>query len=193
MITAMALLTQVGADTPLWQTDIYMFIFGWGLGGNMQTLVLAMQNSVEPRDMGVATSAVTFFRQVGGSLGTAVFLSILFTNAASKIPHELAKAHVKVPPGAVDLNNTSNLKTLPLQVRHPILVGFSDAMDVVFLVCACVLVLALVFSILLPEVPLRLQSGLEAARELAAAEGAPDAGGATHDPEPTARAARLRT
>jgi EmrB/QacA subfamily drug resistance transporter len=192
LFAAMALLTQVGADTPLWQTDIYMAVFGLGLGGNMQTLVLAMQNAVEPRDMGVATSAVTFFRQVGGSLGTAIFLSILFSNAATKIPHELAKAGVRVPRGAVDLNDTGNLKTLPAAVRHPILVGFSDAMDIVFLVGACVLVLALVFSVLLPEVPLRMQSGLQAAREMAAAEGAPDAGGATHEPETAAVAPPLR-
>src|SRR5690349_12774052 len=132
-----------------------MLIFGSGLGMNMQTLVLAMQNAVEPRDMGVATSAVTFFRQVGGSLGTAVFLSILFSRAAVNIPHELSKAGVHVPPGSVNLNDTSNLHTLPNAVQHPILVGFSNAMDTVFLVGACVLVIALVLSVFLPEVPLR--------------------------------------
>jgi hypothetical protein len=150
---------------------------------NMQTLVLAMQNGVEPRDMGVATSAVTFFRQVGGSLGTAVFLSILFSRAATEIPHQLARAGVRVPPGSVDLNDTANLHTLPPAVRHPILVGFSNAMDTVFLVGALVLVIGFVLSLLLPEVPLRMQSGLQAAREAAAAQGAPDPGGATHEPE----------
>jgi EmrB/QacA subfamily drug resistance transporter len=188
LITGMGLLTQVGADTPLWQTDIFMLVFGSGLGMNMQTLVLAMQNAVEPRDMGVATSAVTFFRQVGGSMGTAIFLSILFSRAATNIPHELAKAGVKVPPGSVDLNDTSNLKSLPAAVRHPILVGFSNSMDTVFLVGACVLVIAFVLSLLLPEVPLRMQSGLELARQAAAAKGAPDAGHATHEPEAAATA-----
>jgi EmrB/QacA subfamily drug resistance transporter len=188
LVIGLGLLTQVGADTPLWQTDVFMAIFGAGLGMNMQTLVLAMQNSVEPRDMGVATSAVTFFRQVGGSMGTAVFLSILFSRAAVEIPHQLAKAGVRVPAGSVDLNDTANLHTLPAAVRHPILVGFSSAMDTVFLVGALVLVIALVLSFLLPEVPLRLQSGLQAARQAAAAQGAPDAGGATHEPEITAPA-----
>ena len=69
-------MSTVAADTPLWQTDLYMVVFGAGLGMNMQSIVLAMQNAVDARDMGVTTSAVTFFRQVGGSLGTAVFLSI---------------------------------------------------------------------------------------------------------------------
>ena len=99
MVFGLLLLTQVGADTPLWQTDIYMAVFGAGLGMNMQSIVLAMQNAVDPRDMGVATSSVTFFRQVGGSLGTAVFLSILFTSASSNIPQELAKNGVTVPKG----------------------------------------------------------------------------------------------
>ena len=57
---------------------IGMFLIGLGLGQLMQTLTLASQNSVEPRDMGVATSSSTFFRQIGGTLGTAVLLSVLF-------------------------------------------------------------------------------------------------------------------
>jgi MFS family permease len=186
LVTGMLLLTQVGADTALWETDVFMAVFGAGLGMNMQTIVLAMQNSVEPRDMGVATSAVTFFRQVGGSLGTAVFLSILFTNAANNIPHQLGKAGVKLPPNApFNLDDTSGLGKLPPAVQHPILVGFSDAMDTVFLVGACVLVIAFVLSVFLPEIPLRTQSGIQAARAAAAATDpdAEDPGRATHAPE----------
>jgi hypothetical protein len=56
-----------------------MFGIGLGLGQLMQTLTLAAQNSVSPRDIGVATSAATFFRQIGGTMGTAVLLSVLFT------------------------------------------------------------------------------------------------------------------
>src|SRR3954469_537491 len=110
MVIGLATMTRIGADTPLWQADIYMMLFGLGLGLNMQSIVLAMQNAVDPRDMGVATSSVTFFRQVGGSLGTAVFLSILFTSASSKIPQELAKSGVTLPKGkSFDLNDTSGL------------------------------------------------------------------------------------
>jgi EmrB/QacA subfamily drug resistance transporter len=162
MVLGLLLMTRIGADTPLWQADIYMAIFGMGLGMNMQSIVLAMQNSVDPRDMGVATSAVTFFRQVGGSLGTAVFLSILFTRAATNIPHELAKSGVQVPAGSFNLNDTSGLKGLPDAVRHPILVGFSNAMDTVFLVGAFVLVIGVVISALMKEVPLRTVSGQQA-------------------------------
>jgi hypothetical protein len=191
LVIGLLLLSRVGADTPLWQTDLSMVVFGAGLGMNMQSIVLAMQNAVDPRDMGVATSAVTFFRQVGGSMGTAIFLSILFTNAVSNIAENLKNAGIHaVPGGGFDPNDTSGLKNLPEAIRHPILVGFSSAMDTVFLVGACVLVIAVVLAAFMKEVPLRTQSGLQAAREQAAATdpSMPDAGGATHAPEQIAPA-----
>ena len=173
MVVGLVVMSRIGADTPLWQTDVYMAVFGLGLGMNMQSIVLAMQNAVEPRDMGVATSAVTFFRQVGGSLGTAIFLSILFSSAGSNIATQLKKAHVSLPGGqAVDLNNTSGLNGLPAVIKHPILVGFSNAMDLVFLVGAIVLVLAVVVSSLMKEVPLRMVSGQQAAANAAKAANA---------------------
>jgi EmrB/QacA subfamily drug resistance transporter len=190
MVLGLLTMTRIGADTALWQTDIYMAIFGLGLGMNMQTIVLAMQNSVDPRDMGVATSAVTFFRQVGGSLGTAIFLSILFTNAGSNINSELTKSGVQLPAGnGFNLNDTSGLASLPANVRHPILVGFSDAMDLVFLVGAIVLVAGVVLSAMLKEVPLRMVSGQQAraAAETKAADAAVTAvaSGAPIDVPPT--------
>ncbi len=186
MIVGMLLLSRIGADTPLWQTDIYMAVFGAGLGLNMQSIVLAMQNSVDPRDMGVATSSVTFFRQVGGSLGTAIFLSILFTRAGTEISSQYAKAKgdpsfqaaaqahpsqlASLSGGSGSLNDTAFLSRLDKTLAHPFLVGFSNAMDTVFLVAACVLVLALVLSSSMKEVPLRTMSGQQARAQAAAAE-----------------------
>jgi EmrB/QacA subfamily drug resistance transporter len=177
MVIGLLTMTRIGADTPLWQADVYMAIFGMGLGMNMQSIVLAMQNAVEPRDMGVATSAVTFFRQVGGSLGTAVFLSILFTSAASNVKSEYAKAahdpafqaaakahpdQVATLHGGGSLNDTSFIRGLDKTLAHPFLVGFSNAMDLVFLVGALVLVIGFVLSLMLKEVPLRTVSGQQA-------------------------------
>ncbi|MEA5453969.1 MDR family MFS transporter [Sinomonas sp. JGH33] len=71
-------LTFMTIDKPLWYLMIAMFLIGLGLGQLMQSLTLATQNAVDPRDMGVATSSSTFFRQIGGTMGTAVLLSILF-------------------------------------------------------------------------------------------------------------------
>ena len=170
-------MTRIGADTPLWQTDLYMAVFGLGLGMNMQSIVLAMQNAVDPRDMGVATSSVTFFRQVGGSLGTAVFLSILFTSAELEHP---ARAREERGAGTAGpevrpQQHQRSASSFPAAVKHPILVGFSDAMDLVFLVGALVLLIGVVLSWLLKEVPLRNVSGQQARREAAEEAAAADA------------------
>ena len=82
----------IKADTPLWQTSIVMVAFGLGLGFNFQPLTLAVQNAVSPRLIGVATSSATFTRQIGGTLGTAVFLSILFSTVPDKITAAMVKA-----------------------------------------------------------------------------------------------------
>lgn len=87
---------QVQWDTPLYQTMIFMACFGLGLGCCMQTLVLAVQNAVPPQDMGVATASSTFFRQMGATAGTAIFLSVLFSTVGDKISsafRDAAKTH----------------------------------------------------------------------------------------------------
>ncbi len=81
-------LTFLTIDKPLWFLMIAMFLIGLGLGQMMQTLTLASQNAVEPNQMGVATGASTFFRQIGGTLGVAVLLSVLF----AALPANIVKA-----------------------------------------------------------------------------------------------------
>jgi hypothetical protein len=78
-------LTFLTYDKPIWFVMIGMLIIGLGLGQLMQTLTIASQNSAAARDMGVATSASTFFRQIGGTLGTAVLFSVLFTRMSTTI------------------------------------------------------------------------------------------------------------
>lgn len=78
-------LTFLTYDKPLWFIFIAMFLIGLGLGQMMQTLTLASQNSVQPNQMGVATGASTFFRQIGGTLGVAVLLSVLFAALPANI------------------------------------------------------------------------------------------------------------
>jgi len=92
LVLSLTLLAQVTATTPLWLTSVVMVLFGLGLGGNLQPLTLAVQNAVPATDIGVATSSATFFRQMGGTLGTAVFLSILFGNVGSRISQEFTTA-----------------------------------------------------------------------------------------------------
>jgi hypothetical protein len=189
MVIGMGLFITLRADTALWTTDIYMAIFGIGLGMNMQSLVLAMQNAVPAKDMGVASAASSFFRSVGGTLGTAIFLSILFSLAGSKITAAYAKAATspaylaaaRAHPGQVaslrqhlggGLNDTSFLNGLAKPLAHPFFVGFSSAGDVVFAVTAVLLVAAIVLSACLKEVPLRLVSGNQARAQAHGDEGA---------------------
>jgi EmrB/QacA subfamily drug resistance transporter len=179
MLIGAVLLVTLGADTALWRTDIFVAIFGIGLGLNMQSLVLAMQNAVPAKDMGVASASATFFRSIGGTLGTAIFLSILFSQAGSKISQAYTKAATdpaflaaaKAHPGQLatlrqhlssGLQDTSFLNGLAKPLVHPFYAGFSSAGDVVFAVTAVLLLAAIVLSACLKEVPLRLVSGNQA-------------------------------
>jgi EmrB/QacA subfamily drug resistance transporter len=94
MSTGFLWFTFVTADKPLWFVMIGMLLVGLGLGQLMQTLTIASQNSVGPRDIGVATSSSTFFRQIGGTLGTAVLFSVLFTRIPDTIREAFADSSV---------------------------------------------------------------------------------------------------
>ncbi|MBF6127642.1 MFS transporter [Nocardia brasiliensis] len=153
-----ALYGQVHFDSPLWQPLVYGGVIGLGLGGCMQTLIIAAQNAGPRSDMGVSTAAATFFRQMGGTLGVAVFLTILF----NLLPHRIIDAFGgQLPPGfgpdqlSAMQSNTSGIAALPDELRVPILTGFTDAMHGVFLVAAGVALLACFVLMFMKEIPLQ--------------------------------------
>jgi len=92
IVIASLTLSTLSADSPLWHLFVGAGLFGLGLGGVMQPNMLAVQNAVAPRDMGTGSASVMFFRQIGGSLGTAVFLSILFGSVGGDIGNEISAA-----------------------------------------------------------------------------------------------------
>jgi EmrB/QacA subfamily drug resistance transporter len=104
-------LTFLTVDKPLWFLMIAMFLIGLGLGQMMQTLTLASQNAVAPNQMGVATGASTFFRQIGGTLGVAVLLSVLFAALPGNIV--TATADQKTLSSALDAALTPEVATAP--------------------------------------------------------------------------------
>jgi len=206
LVIGIGLLSQVHYDSSMVVVDIYAFIFGRGLGFNMQTLTLAVQNAVPPQDMGVATSSATFFRQMGGTLGTAVFLSVLFNNLPDKIsaafkviaptpefqtalkdPQVIANpANAPVLKAIADpaqaaatsasaLSDSSFINHLDPRLAKPFLIGFSDSIDGVFLLGAFVLLVGFVVVWFLPELKLRSQSGIDAARSQANGAGKAEA------------------
>jgi EmrB/QacA subfamily drug resistance transporter len=151
------LYAQVHFDSPIWQPLVYALIIGLGLGGCMQTLIIAAQNAGPRSDMGVSTAAATFFRQMGGTLGVAVFLTILFNLLPSKIGDAFG-GHL--PPqfnsGALSQlqSNTSTLSSLPEAIKNPILTGFTNSMHGVFYVAAAVGLLACLVLLFMREIPL---------------------------------------
>ena len=189
MVVGLYLFSLIGADTPLWKTALIMPIVGLGLGGNMQPIILAIQNAVSPREIGVATSSVTFFRQMGGTLGTAVFLSVLLSTLPGRIadafnsvrgtpgfqaalaahPDQAATLQA-AGSGNADLNDTSFISRLAPVIAHPFKVGFSDSMSTVFLMGAAIMVVGFVIVLLLPEIPLADRSASQARAAEAQAE-----------------------
>jgi EmrB/QacA subfamily drug resistance transporter len=153
---SMFLFGQIGTDTPLWSIMMIMVLAGAGLGLCMQTLVLSVQNAVPPKDMGVATSGATFFRSIGGTVGTAVFLSMLFTVVLDRVSSMAAPGA-----GAIDLNDTSFLSRMTDEQKRPILDAFSHGIDTVFTIGGIVILVAFVLIWFLKEVPLSTKSGIE--------------------------------
>ncbi|WP_330254311.1 MFS transporter [Nocardia sp. NBC_00565] len=153
-----ALYGQVHYDSPLWQPLVYGGVIGFGLGGCMQTLIIAAQNAGPRSDMGVSTASATFFRQMGGTLGVAIFLTILF----NLLPHRIIDAFGGALPEGFDAaqlstmqSNTSGIAALPDELKVPILVGFTDAMHGVFYVAAGVALLACLVLMFMKEIPLQ--------------------------------------
>jgi len=153
-----------------------MVLMGLGLGLNMQPMITAVQNAVSPREIGVATSSVTFFRSMGGTLGTAIFLSVLFNVLPDKISGAYADAKIQLPAGQTgggDLSDTSFVNKLPAALAHPFKVGFADGIHIVYLLALAVMLIGLVVVFFLPEIPLSQRSAQQQRAEDAAAAAAP--------------------
>lgn len=90
--TGTFLLHLVGTETPVYLVMLMAALLGFGLGNLMQPITLAMQNILPPKDMGLSTGTATFFRQIGGTLGVAVFFSLLFSFMGPNIKDEMMSA-----------------------------------------------------------------------------------------------------
>ena len=192
-VVSMLALSRIGADTPLWLVMVGMLFLGLGIGQNMQPLTIIVQNAVPPRDIGVATSSATFFRQLGSTLGVAVFLSLLFSSLGENISGALqdagpgirqAAASGAIPQSNVDAqvldalsnpgqaggvlsavqDDSSIIGRMSDVLSHPFQVGFADSMGLVLLGGALVMALAFLVLLLLPKIELRQTSASQAAR-----------------------------
>ena len=151
---ALYLLSRLGVSTPTKEAAVYLLILGLGLGLTMQVLVLAAQNAVDYRLLGVATSGSSLARQIGGSIGVSVFGAI-FTN---RLGHELAQ---RVPQGVHVPTNVSPavMQHLPPVIHVLYVAAVAAALHPVFLTASAVMLGAFGLSWLLRDVPLRETAG----------------------------------
>jgi EmrB/QacA subfamily drug resistance transporter len=146
----MLLLARLDVDTPLWTASAYTLVVGLGLGMTMQVLVLAVQNAVDYRFLGVATSGAVLFRQIGGSIGVSLFGAIFANRLHAQLAGELPPG-AEVPPSG----DPTAVAALPPALHEAYVTAFADALQTVFLVAAVISFLAFVFTWFLQELPLR--------------------------------------
>jgi EmrB/QacA subfamily drug resistance transporter len=158
---------QVKYDSPLWHPLVAAAIIGLGLGQCMQTLIIAVQNAGPRSDMGVSTASATFFRQIGGTAGVAIFLTVLFNTLLPNITKAFGG---KLPAGAGAgigslSGDTSGIQNLPEAIKTPVLIGFTDSITTVFYIAGAVALLATVVLLFMKEIPLTSAAPAAAAME----------------------------
>ena len=155
----MYLLTGLGLHTTKTTSALYYVVLGLGMGFLMQMVSLIAQNSVQQKDMGVASSARMFFQQIGGSLGVAAFGAIFarrltesLAAAAEKGAGEAGGVHISASGGQLD---PATVDKLPALVKHDVFVAITHAVQGVFIWALPAAVLIFVLALLIKEVPLR--------------------------------------
>ncbi|HET6952957.1 MAG TPA: MDR family MFS transporter [Acidimicrobiales bacterium] len=171
----MYLLSTMDAGTSRLAGSVFMFVVGFGIGMVMQVLVLAVQNAADYEDLGVVTSAVNFFRSLGGSFGIAVFGAIFAALLDSRLAELISSGALGA--AGVDAEaltaSPERLRQLPPEILSPVTHAMSDSITAIFLWAVPLLLVGFVLALALPELPLKdtthIGATLEGA-ELAAAE-----------------------
>ena len=180
-----------------WQLTATMIVIGLGLGMSMQVYTLVVQNAVARRELGTATAAIQFFRNIGSTLGTAVLGTVMTASMSTSISDRIAAlpaedlAELTTAGSTLDASGLENavldpsaLADLPDLLVTPLRQGMSDAMHLVFLAALPFAALALLLSLFIKQVPLR--ETVDSAEELAArtaADVAAELGGTGTEPE----------
>jgi EmrB/QacA subfamily drug resistance transporter len=146
---SLLLISRMTAETSMLAASLYMSLLGLGLGFVMQVLIIAVQNAVDYRELGVATSNAILFRYIGGSLGTALLGAVLATQLQANVQ--------RLMPGtaALDLISPQALAGLSPAIRGAYIEAFVASLSTVFLVAAVIACFGLLVALLLPERPLR--------------------------------------
>lgn len=179
MTVGLAMLSTLTESTPFWKLSIYSILIGAGLGFSMQTIVIALQNSVDFKDLGVATSANTFFRSIGATMGVALFGTVYASRLAHNLPIEIEKLKASNPAALVGATpekfealkeNTAVLQTFTPELQAGIINAFVNSFHLVFLTAVPITIIGFFVAFMLRETPLRTGVGHQAAKEEAAGE-----------------------
>lgn len=166
LFVGMLLFTRLQVDTSLWVAFAYMVVIGVGLGLCMQSLILAVQNAVDARDLGAGTSSATFFRSLGGSFGVAILGAVLSSRLTVELADRLPGAIAQLPPqeaaavaasGGTDIsiNDPATILALPGPVRAAIQAAFVESLHLVFLTAGLIAIVAVLVTLALPNDQLR--------------------------------------
>ena len=159
------LFSHITLTTSQVMLSVWMVVLGIGIGMYMQVMTLAVQNSVDRKDMGASTSVVTFFRSMGASFGTAIFGAILTARLTHYLIQDLptsVSSHISTKSLQ---QSTAGMAHIPPSILHDILVAFSSAFHDVFLITVPFALLTFVISFFLRETPLRTSTKETAAGE----------------------------
>jgi EmrB/QacA subfamily drug resistance transporter len=160
MVLGFGLLSTIDHETNMVLIGTYLALLGLGLGMTMQNLVLAVQNTVAPGDLGTASSTVTFFRSLGGTVGVSVLGAVLATQVSNLTVSGLAAAGVDSG-GSASGAGIGQLHELPPAIAGIVRAAYGDGTARIFLIAAVLAVISLITILFIREVPLRSQSGEE--------------------------------
>lgn len=165
LIISFWLFSHISIDTSRVMIGLWMVILGAGVGTVMPVMTLAVQNGVDRKDLGTATSSVTFFRSIGASLGTAMFGAILINRLTGYLTTDLPGGTGAAAAKSLG-SSAAGLKNLPPAQAHTILTAFGKAFGDVFLIGIPFAVLALIVAYFLKETPLSTSTKEQAETDL---------------------------
>ena len=166
LLVGLVLMGQIRYDTSFWYVGVSMFVMGCGVGMTMQNLVLVVQNTVAPTQMGAASSAVTFFRTLGGSAGMSVMGTVLAHRVTELMTEGLAKLATTNPEalaGAEALRSGAIPRVSELDPALQLVVedAYGHAIGDVFLSVTPIAAIAILAVVFLPNIPLGTQNNAQ--------------------------------
>ncbi|MGH8983830.1 MAG: MDR family MFS transporter [Acidimicrobiia bacterium] len=160
MTTGFVCFSRLDASTSRLASSAFMLLVGVGIGFVTPVLVLAVQNAVSRRDLGAATSAVTFVRTMGGAFGAAVFGAVLNARLTVEFARRLPETALRDVDPARLQGSPAQIRALPAAVEQGVVDSFESSLQTVFLVAAVIALAAFVIVWWLREVPLQERADL---------------------------------